>query len=460
MSAMGALLRDTPTQSTPIWPVTEGDYESWLGGRDDAQRAWLKATDFKPGAGKFRLLPAADGGLAGVVLGLGDGTDMWAWGELPRALPAGAYRIDGDLGSERATRAAIAWGLGAYRFERYKKSEDGTAQLALPAGADAALAENMVAAIGLTRDLVNTPAADMGPAELADAALALAKRHGADCTVISGEALLLKNFPMIHAVGRASTRAPRLIDITWGNADAPKVTLVGKGVCFDSGGLDLKPAAGMLRMKKDMGGAATVLGLASLIMAQKLNVRLRVLVPAVENSVAGNAFRPSDVLATRKGLTVEIGNTDAEGRLVLGDALTLAAEEDPALLIDCATLTGAARVALGPDLPALFCNDDTLAADLLRHGDGWQDPMWRMPLFAGYRERLNSAVADLNNVSDGPFAGAVTAALFLERFAAPAKSWAHLDLYAWNDKTRPGRPIGGEALALRAMWGTIAERFH
>jgi leucyl aminopeptidase len=456
---MGALLREAPTQATPIWPVAEADYETWLGGRDDATRAWLKATGFKPGAGKHRLLPGADGAVAGVVLGLGDGADMWAWGELPRALPAGAYRVDGALTPAQATRAAIAWGLGAYRFERYKKGEEGIAQLAVPGGADAGLAEAMVAAIGLTRDLVNTPAADMGPAELADAATALAKQHGATCTVTTGDALLLRNFPMIHAVGRASSRAPRLIDLTWGAADAPKLTLVGKGVCFDSGGLDIKPASGMLRMKKDMGGAATVLGLASLVMARQLNVRLRVLVPAVENAVAGNAFRPGDILATRKGLTVEIGNTDAEGRLVLGDALTLAAEEDPALLIDCATLTGAARVALGPDLPALFCNDDALAADLARHGEAWQDPVWRMPLFAGYRERLASPVADLNNVSEGPFAGAVTAALFLERFAEPAKSWAHIDLYAWNDKGRPGRPAGGEALALRAMWGTIVERF-
>ncbi|MEQ9643173.1 MAG: leucyl aminopeptidase family protein [Alphaproteobacteria bacterium] len=459
MTATPILLRRAPAETTPIWPITEADAEAWLAAQDDATRAWLTATEFKPTAGAHRLLPGPDGAPRGVVLGLGDGNDMWAWGELPRALPAATYRVEGELAGEAATRAAVAWGLGGYRFTRYKAPEGELASLAMPAGADADLAEAMVAGTALTRDLVNTPAGDLGPAELAAAAQALAERHGADCNVISGDALLLNNFPMIHAVGRASSRAPRLIDLTWGDANAPKVTLVGKGVCFDSGGLDLKPAAGMLRMKKDMGGAATVLGLAAVIMARKLPVRLRVLVPAVENSVSGNAFRPGDVLATRKGLTVEIGNTDAEGRLVLGDALTLAAEEEPALLVDCATLTGAARVALGQDLPALFCDDDALVADIAEHGAAWQDPTWRMPLHAPYKERLNSPVADMNNVSEGAFGGSITAALFLQRFTEPAKSWAHIDLYAWNDKPRPGRPQGGEAMVLRALYGTIAARY-
>ena len=459
LTATPILLRQAPAETTPIWPVTEADVESWLAEQDEATRAWLTATDFKPKAGTHRLLPGSDGAPRGVVLGLGDGTDMWAWGGLPSALPAGVYRVDGELGGDAATRAAVAWGLGGYRFTRYKAAEGELASLVIPDGADAGLAEAMVAGTALTRDLVNTPAGDLGPVELAAAAQALAEQHGADCSVIAGEALLLNNFPMIHAVGRASSRAPRLIDLTWGDADAPKVTLVGKGVCFDSGGLDLKPAAGMLRMKKDMGGAATVLGLASVIMARKLPVRLRVLVPAVENAVSGNAFRPGDVLATRKGLSVEIGNTDAEGRLVLGDALALAAEEDPAILIDCATLTGAARVALGPDLPALFCDDDALIADIEAHGAAWQDPTWRMPLHAPYKERLNSPVADMNNVSEGAFGGSITAALFLQRFADPVKSWAHIDLYAWNDKNRPGRPQGGEAMVLRALYGAIASRF-
>ncbi len=311
-------------------------------------------------------------------------------------------------------------------------------------------------AIGLVRDLVNTPAADMGPAQLAEAARDLAKRHRGKCTVLVGDTLLKRNYPAVHAVGRAAAEEPRLIDLRWGSK-GPKVTLVGKGVCFDSGGLDLKPAAGMKLMKKDMGCAAHVLGLASLIMAEKLPLQLRVLVPAVENAVSGNAFRPLDVLQTRKGLTVEVGNTDAEGRLVLCDALAEADSEKPDLLIDFATLTGAARVALGPDLPAMFCNDDKLAGLILRHGAVEGDPVWRLPLHKGYRPGLESKVADLNNISNSPYGGAITAALFLENFVSPGTRWAHFDIMAWNVATRPGRPEGGEAMGLRAVYAAIVE---
>jgi leucyl aminopeptidase len=311
----------------------------------------------------------------------------------------------------------------------------------------------------LARDLVNTPAGDMGPEELAAAAVQVAEKAGACHRVIVGDALLAENYPTIHAVGRASTRAPRLVDIVWGEPGAPKVTLVGKGVCFDSGGLDLKPASGMRLMKKDMGGAAIVLGLAQAIIDAKLGVRLRVLLPCVENSVSGNAMRPMDVIRTRKGLTVEIGNTDAEGRLILCDALAEAATEKPALLIDMATLTGAARVALGPELAALFCNDDALAHGLLEAAEAEADPMWRMPLWRPYRKMLDSKTADLNNVSDGPHAGAITAALYLQEFVDPGIPWAHLDVMAWNPQSRPGRPEGAEATALRALYAHIAQRF-
>ena len=319
--------------------------------------------------------------------------------------------------------------------------------------------ERAARATYLVRDLVNTPANDLGPAELAEAAAAVARGAGVRANIIVGDDLLAKNYPLVHAVGRASARPPRLVDFAWGTPDAPKVTLVGKGVCFDTGGLDLKPSSNMLLMKKDMGGAAVVLGLAQMIMDAGLKVRLRVLIPAVENSVSGNAYRPGDVLATRKGKTVELGNTDAEGRLILADALTEADGEEPSLLVDCATLTGAARVALGPDLPALFTPSDDLARDLLRHGDAQSDPLWRMPLHAPYRDYLDSKIADFNNAADTSFAGSITAALFLKEFVSRTQAWAHIDLYAWNAKTRPGRPAGGEAMAMRALYALVAERY-
>ncbi len=444
--------------ATAIWPVAEADYPVWLEIRSEQQRAWLEAAAFKPDQGKFVLLPDADGGLAGVVLGLGTEQSLWAYGGLAMGLPAGAYRLDGPLGPAQANDAALAWALGAYRFDRYRESREGLAELALPADVDRDRLAATVAGSTLARDLINTPAADMGPAELAEAANELAHSHGGHCNVLVGDELLLENYPAVHAVGRASINYPRLIDLTWGDVEQPKVTLVGKGVCFDSGGLDLKSAAGMLKMKKDMGGAATVLGLASMIMSTGLPVRLRVLIPAVENAVSGSAYRPGDVLQTRKGLTVEIGNTDAEGRIVLCDALAEADSEAPDLLLDFATLTGAARVALGPDLPALFSDDEDLAAEFLALGVALEDRLWRLPIHAPYREMLDSKIADLNNVSDGPFAGAVTAALYLRQFVTETGSWAHVDTYGWNDKNRPGRPAGGEALAMRAAYALVQKR--
>jgi leucyl aminopeptidase len=332
-------------------------------------------------------------------------------------------------------------------------------RLILPEGVDGEELSRIAAAIFLVRNLINTPANDMSPADLADAALNVARTHGAKASVIVGDDLLTQNYPMVHAVGRAAEVAPRLIDFTWGRADAPKVTLIGKGVCFDTGGLDLKPSSAMLLMKKDMGGAANVLALADLIMGAKLDLRLRVLIPAVENNVAGNAFRPGDVLQSRKGFTVEIGNTDAEGRLVLADALAEADSETPDLIIDMATLTGAARTALGPDLPPFYTHDDALAADIAAASVSQSDPLWRMPLWKPYDGWLDSKIADVNHVSDGPFAGSITAALFLARFVDKAKAWVHFDVYGWAPKPRPGRPVGGEAQAIRALYHILKTRF-
>ena len=433
--------------------------DGWLAGQGDAAAAWVRANRFAAKPGDHCLVPAADGSVARVLLGVESARDPWAYAGLPAALAEGDYRLTDGLDGAAATDAALGWALGGYRFARYRAPGEPLARLVWPRHCDRGHVENLAAAVFLVRDLINTPAEDMGPDALAAAAAELAGAHGGKCAVIVGDDLLAANYPLVHAVGRAAARAPRLVDLTWGAADAPKVTLVGKGVCFDTGGLDLKSAGGMMLMKKDMGGAAHVLGLARAVMGAGLAVRLRVLVPAVENSVAGNAIRPLDVVRGRKGVTVEIGNTDAEGRLVLADALTEADGERPELLIDCATLTGAARVALGPDLPALFTPDDALAADLLRNAAAECDPLWRLPLWAPYRAMLDSRVADINNVSDGPYGGALTAALFLAEFVTDTPAWAHLDMMAWNLKARPGRPVGGEAVALRALFAMIAERF-
>ncbi len=442
----------------PITPLAKAGLTRWLKGRPAAEAAWVKAAGFTAAPGALCLMSGAGGALARVLIGIDPDDDLWCFADLPGRLPVGTpggrYALDGEMSPEAATRAALGWALGSYGFTRYRKSERRFATLAWPAGVDKGAVQRAMVATYMVRDLINTPAGDMGPAELAEAATTLAQRHKAKVSVTTGAALLKKNYPAIHAVGRASARAPRLIDLRWG-ATGPRVTLVGKGVCFDSGGLDLKSAAGMKLMKKDMGGAAHALGLASMIMAARLRLRLRVLVPAVENSVSGDAFRPLDVLATRKGLSVEVGNTDAEGRLVLCDALAEADREDPDLIVDFATLTGAARIALGADLPAMFCNDDGVAEALLAHGLAARDPVWRLPLHRPYRRQLDSQVADLNNISSGPHGGAITAALFLAEFVRPETPWVHFDVMAWNLSSRPGRPEGGEAMGLRATYALI-----
>ncbi len=450
---------DAGSAGIPIHAVAADRYDAWLADQPARTKSWLASLNFKADAGAYAVLSGEDGALAAVVLGLGRGDDPWVTGALAKALPKGTYRLASVAGGpgDFPTWAALAWALGGYCFARYKSdAASQRAALGWPKDCDRAYVEQAVLAATLSRDLVNTPAADMLPDALEEAARDVAQEHGAQISVISGDDLLAKNYPMIHAVGRASSVAPRLIDFTWGSG--PKLTLVGKGVCFDTGGLDLKPASAMGLMKKDMGGAALVLGLAQMIMALKLPVRLRVLIPAVENAVAGNAFRPGDVLKTRKGITVEIGNTDAEGRLVLGDALSEAVAENPALLIDAATLTGAARVALGPDVPALFTDDDQLAADALTASRQTFDPLWRLPLHSPYRKMLDSKVADINNAGDSPFAGAITAALFLKEFVPAGIPWLHIDTYAWNPGDRPGRPAGGEALAQRALFALIKAR--
>ncbi|MEX2642753.1 MAG: leucyl aminopeptidase family protein [Acetobacterales bacterium] len=447
----------------PIVPLSREALETWLSGAPQATRRWTEATGFAAAHGDICLLADAEGGLERVLLGLGgaagpDEPVIWAFGGLPGRLPAGRYGIDEDAGFDDFTAAAIGWGLGAYRFDRYRKSGGKRPALVLPKAADATAVDSAIAATWLVRDLINTPASDMGPAELARAATDLAKAYKARVRVVSG-ANLSRDYPAVSAVGAGSPRAPRVVDIRWegsGARNAAKVVLVGKGVCFDTGGLDIKPAAGMKFMKKDMGGAAQVLGLARMIMAAKLPLKLRVLVGAVENAVSGEAMRPLDVIRTRSGKTVEVGHTDAEGRLVLCDLLTDAAADKPDLIVDCATLTGAARVALGTDLPAMFTNDSAVAAALLEQGSRADDPLWRLPLWSPYRRQLESRVADLSNVGSAPQGGAITAALFLQEFVPDGIAWVHLDLMAWNDSSRPGRPEGGEAMGMRALYGLIA----
>ena len=443
--------------ATPVVPLTAADADGWLGQQPARVREWLMASHFDWKPGSVHLIPSPDGAIETAVVGIEDTPSLWSLAGLPSTLPHGNYRLATVSQRLAANDAALGWALGSYRFSRYSQPKNELATLIWPA-CDRAEIEEIAQSIFLVRDLINTPAEDMGPEEFADSAVGLADQLGADHEVIVGDDLLERNYPAVHAVGRASTRAPRLIDIRWGDADAPRLTLVGKGVCFDSGGLNIKPAGGMSLMKKDMGGGAQVLGLARLIMVLGLGVRLRLLIPAVENSVSGNAIRPRDVIQTRKGLTVEIGNTDAEGRLILADALSEAVTENPILLIDCATLTGAARVALGPDVPAVFCPDDALADAAVAHGLTVSDPLWRLPLWAPYRESLASKVADINNISEGSFGGAITAALFLKEFVGDTTHWIHTDMMGWNAKPRPGRPVGGEAMGLRAFYALVRDR--
>ena len=420
---------------------------------------WAEAVGFTPDAGKVLVYPGKDGRPAGAVLGLGaerSGHAPLLSGALAKALPAGRWRF-----AEGGSRlAALGLALGAYAFTRYSKKPGRDLDFVLPEGVDGVALDREVRAHSLVRDLVNTPTNDMGPHALEAEARAIADAHGAALSVTRGDDLLAANLPMIHAVGRAGGEAPRLIDFIWGDPVAPKVTLVGKGVCFDTGGLDIKPSSGMLLMKKDMGGAAHVLAIASLVMGAKLPIRLRVLIPAVENSISATAFRPGDVLKSRRGLTVEIGNTDAEGRLILADALDLADEESPDLLIDMATLTGAARVALGPDLPPYYTDDDTLAAALSAAAATEADPLWRLPLWPAYESKFPSKIADINNVNTDGFAGSIIAALFLKRFVGRARTWAHFDIFAWNPADRPHGPAGGEAQGMRAITRVLADRYR
>jgi leucyl aminopeptidase len=445
----------------PVWFVTAATLSKISKALDAHARSFVKASGFAPKAGQHLLLPTRNGGLAGVLFGLesrDQPKDLLLPGRLAGVLPRGSYRFANAPHDARL--AALAFALGSYRFARYRKTEERPVKLVVPAGVDGNDLSRIVEGVTLARDLINTPANDLGPAELEQAVRALARRHGAKVRTTVGDKLLSAKLPLIHAVGRAAARAPRLIDMSWGSPKHPKVTLVGKGVCFDTGGLDIKSDSGMLNMKKDMGGAATALALAHMIMGRRLKVRLRVLIPAVENSVSGSAFRPRDVYRSRKGLTVEIGNTDAEGRLILADALALADEEAPTLIVDMATLTGAARVALGPDLPPFYTEDDALAERLARCATAESDPLWRMPLWRPYDAMLDSKVADINNVSGGSFAGSVTAALFLRRFVSAAKSWLHIDLYAWNASAKPGRPEGGECQTARALYALLAARYR
>ncbi len=451
----------TDPKTIPVTPIETAVFEAWLRREPKDIQAWVKSSGFRAKPGQISLVSAANGALSRVLLGVENHDGMWDYASLPTSLPKGSYRIDARMGAAGATAAATGWALGGYKFDTYKSGKSRKLPtLVWPARADRARVNAMAGAISLVRDLINTPAEDMGPSQLASEARKLGKRFKADVKVITGDALLRQKFPTIHAVGRASDDPPRLIDLRWGKKSDPRVSIVGKGVCFDTGGLDLKPAAGMLRMKKDMGGGAHALGLASLIMALKLPVRLRMLVPAVENNVAGNAIRPLDVIKTRKGITVEIGNTDAEGRLVMCDALAAADSEKPDMIVDFATLTGAARVAVGIELAAMFCNDEGLAGDLEQAAATVQDPLWRLPLWQPYRKLLDSKVADINNVSEGGFGGAITAALYLQEFVSEETPWAHFDIMAWNTSPRPGRPVGGEAQSLRAVFEMLEKRYR
>jgi leucyl aminopeptidase len=478
MSQPEMLLTSDPGDARPLWLLTEADLPRWLSEQPVEVVAWVRANGFQAERHRVLTLPSANGQIAAAVVGLGAlrspaELKLWHAAGLTDRLPALPYRLATPLPAQAATHFVVGWLMGSYRMGRYR-TQPATPRAALvpPAGADLVYAGAVAKATTFARDLINTPANDLGPAELAAAASELAGRFGARCEILSGAELKARDYPLIHAVGSGSPREPRLIDLRWdnragasgeipsgGDRQTPRVTLVGKGVCFDTGGLDLKLSAGMLLMKKDMGGAACVLALAELLMGSGAPIQLRVLIPAVENSISGSAYRPGDVLRSRKGLTVEIGNTDAEGRLILADALVEADSERPDLLIDLATLTGAARVALGPELPAAFSTDESLLTQLRTLGDEEADPVWPMPLWSGYDDEFSSKVADIGNVSAGSFAGSIIAALFLKRFVAATPIWLHIDLYAWNPRERPGRPVGAEAQCVRTLYRLIRTRF-
>jgi leucyl aminopeptidase len=454
-------------KTIPIVPMSKADFKVWLAKQSKMVSGWLKANNFKANASQIAVVPGRDGNIARIVFGLGSSApDLWRFASLTRALPKGTYALESHLGkkgsiaAEMANAAALGWGMAAYRFRELKTAKaPRLPKLVWPENCDRKSVTATLEATYLVRDLVNRPAGHLGPRELAAEAEALADRHEAKVTVIEGGALLDNNYPAIHAVGRGSERPPCLADLRWGDEKHPRLTLVGKGVVFDSGGLDLKSAIGMKLMKKDMGGAAHALGLAHMVMSAGLKVNLRVLIPCVENSVAGDAYRPLDVIDTRKGITVEVGNTDAEGRIILCDALAEADSESPDLLIDFATLTGAARVAVGTEIGAVFCDDDELASQLVDAGGKLSDPLWRMPLHRAYRRFLDSRVADMNNIASVPQGGAITAALFLKEFISNKTTWVHYDVMAYNNQTRPGRPPGGEAMGLRATFDVLAARY-
>ena len=460
MSDLTALLQpDKGQHATPLHLVDKKGFDPWLKAQPTRVRQAVSAQGFRGEGYQLAILPGEQAQWS-AVLGVAkvDELGPWCLAKAAETLPEGGYRVAGSGSGP----AALGWLLGQYRFERYKKAERATGPRVLLSSEPARIEEIVAVAeaVSLVRDLVNMPAGDLGPAELEAAAREVAGEFGADVAVTSGAALD-EGYPMVAAVGRAAIRerAPRLVELVWGDRRHPRIAIVGKGVCFDSGGLDIKPSSGMRLMKKDMGGAAHALALARLVMKSRLPVRLHLLIPAVENAVSGASFRPGDVLRSRKGLSVEIGNTDAEGRLILGDALARAAEGEPELILDFATLTGAARVALGPDLPALFANDDVLAESLLAGGLEVADPLWRLPLWGPYEEMLSSDIADIANASDAPMAGAVTAALFLGKFVPEGLPWAHLDTYAWRGAAKPGRPRGGDALGLRAAWAALSKRY-
>jgi leucyl aminopeptidase len=419
---------------------------------------WASGHSFDGSSGSFLTVPDETGNLCGAILGTGTGNDPFVTGRLATALPSGTWKFASPLTVPELALLGLL--LGSYRFDKYKSNDASPIiSLVAPPDVDIAGIKRLAEAVFLARDLVNIPANDMGPQAIEAASRQVATRFKARLRVVTGAQLLKRNFPMIHAVGRAASEAPRLIDFTWGRKDAPKVTLIGKGVAFDTGGLDIKPSSSMLLMKKDMGGAANVLALAQLVMGAGLNLRLRVLIPAVENSISASAFRPGDILPSRKGLTVEIGNTDAEGRLILADALALADEETPQLVIDMATLTGAARVALGPDLPPFYTDDDVFATELAASSQAVHDPLWRMPLWQPYERKLASKIADTNNVTVDGFAGSITAALFLKKFVSKAVTWAHFDIFAWNPVEKPHAAVGGEAHAIRAIFDVLKQRY-
>jgi len=448
-------LLNADNQGIPLFIIDKNEYQTWLNQQNSQVQNWLKQTSYK-GEG-LSLLPNSQGHLEQVLFVVTQPKHYFSCGDLIQQLPQGQYLLKTEQQYQDAI--CFAWLVGSYKFDRYKKNEKSLPILSVANQSTVDSALKYAEATALTRDLINTPAADMMPEHLGDTAIEMAERFGANVTQIIGDKLLTENYPTIHAVGRASVHAPRLIDLTWGNKNHPKVTLVGKGVCFDSGGLDLKPAAGMRNMKKDMGGSAHVLGLAQLVMAHNLPINLRVLIPAVENAVSNNAFRPGDVITTRKGITVEIDNTDAEGRLVLCDALAEAENDQPELLIDFATLTGAMRVALGTELPGFFSTSDDVAAGITLAGNKNSDPVWRMPLHDAYKDMLKSQIADMTNCSTTPFGGAITAALYLQEFISDNTDWVHFDVMAFNVRHLSGRPLGGEAFGIRAVFDYLQNRY-